>query len=75
LKGSTGFEGHLKLDNVYSIQLQSKNHRGRESHAFVFCDNNGDAIFKVFLGRDGQGELLPDQLAKFKTIQSSLSIQ
>lgn len=74
-EGHSGFEGHLKLDNVHSIQLQSKNHRGRESHAFVFCDSHGEAIFKIFLGRDSQGELLPDQLTQFKAIQSSLTIQ
>ncbi len=69
LKGSTGFEGHLKLDNVSRIQLQSKNHRGRESHAFVFVDKNNEVIFKIFLGRDADGTLLPHQVQKFSQLR------
>lgn len=61
LKSGTGFEGHLNLDKVAAIRFQSKNHRGQESHAFVFENAAGDCIFKVFLGRDADGVLHPEQ--------------
>ncbi|MEZ5539951.1 MAG: heme utilization cystosolic carrier protein HutX [Pseudomonadales bacterium] len=69
LKGNGGFEGHLNLESVQSIQFQSKNHRGRESHALVFVDKNNDTIFKIFLGRDAEGNLLQHQLEKFEQLR------
>lgn len=70
LKGDTGFEGHLRLDLIDEIQLQSRQHRGRESHAFVFADKDGGAIFKIFLGRDEDGRLLTNQLREFEQIKN-----
>ena len=60
-----GFHGHLNLQKIEQISFQTKPHRGRESYAFVFEDANGDVIFKVFLGRDEQGELISSQRDKF----------
>lgn len=66
LHGPTpGLHGHLKLDNVDHISFQTKPHRGRESYALVFNDSNNDVIFKIFLGRDANGELLSNQKAMF----------
>ncbi|MDO8825097.1 heme utilization cystosolic carrier protein HutX [Methylophaga sp.] len=61
----SGFHGHLNLQKVEQISFQTKPHRGRESYAFVFEDVNGEVIFKVFLGRDEQGELIASQREKF----------
>ncbi|GMA84730.1 hypothetical protein GCM10025855_42650 [Shewanella glacialipiscicola] len=47
-----GFHGHLNLKLVNHIRFQDKQHRGRESYAFVFENAEGEVIFKVFLGRD-----------------------
>lgn len=69
LKGNSGFEGHLNLDSIQSIQFQSKNHRGRESHALVFVDKNAEVIFKIFLGRDADGNLLAHQLEQFEQLK------
>ncbi|EAR09020.1 heme utilization cystosolic carrier protein HutX [Reinekea blandensis] len=60
-----GFHGHLNLGDVDHIAFQTKPHRGRESYALVFNNRNGDTIFKIFLGRDDQGELLAHQKAAF----------
>ena len=69
LSGDSGFEGHLKLSAIKHIELQAKTHRGRDSYAFVFVDANNDVIFKIFLGRDAQGNVHPQQLDAFMTIQ------
>lgn len=71
---SSGFEGHINLNVIDSIAFQSRAHRGRESHAFIFQDHNGDAIFKVFLGRDTDGSLLPKQVEAFNKIQSNMAL-
>ncbi len=69
-----GFEGHLNLDKIDRISFQDKEHRGRQSYAFVFEDGQGKCIFKVFLGRDDSGELIESQVSQFKTIQANLSL-
>jgi len=65
-----GFEGHLNLEKIHVIELESKFHRGRKAHAIVFKNAEGEIIFKVFLGRDDKGELIKDQLAAFENLSS-----
>lgn len=72
--GGQGFEGHINLDKIDRISFQDKEHRGRQSYAFVFEDGQGKCIFKVFLGRDESGELIESQVSQFKTIQANLSL-
>jgi hypothetical protein len=74
LKGESGFEGHLNLTDVAKITLQDKPHRGRDSYAFVFEHSNGEVIFKIFLGRDAAGDIIAEQLQRFKTIQQTYSV-
>ncbi len=69
LKGDSGFEGHLNLEKVASIAFQSKLHRGQESYAFVFQDSDNQCIFKIFLGRDEEGQLHPSQEQQFLAYQ------
>lgn len=69
-----GFHGHIRLDAIDYIGFQDKQHRGRQSYAFTFQDKHDKNIFKVFLGRDEKGELIAEQVAKFKEIQSTLKI-
>lgn len=69
-----GFEGHISLNAIARIRFQSRAHRGRESHAFVFEDKHDVVIFKVFLGRNTHGELITEQLEAFKRIQSTLAL-
>ncbi|WP_070968887.1 heme utilization cystosolic carrier protein HutX [Vibrio sonorensis] len=74
LMGKEGeMHGHLKLDNVANIALVSKPFMGRESHYFGFFCNDGNNIFKVYLGRDENRELLPQQVARFKSMQQALN--
>lgn len=69
-----GFHGHIAVDKIAYVGFQDKQHRGKASHAFVFNDHEGDAIFKVFLGRDGQGALIAPQVEAYHRIQSILAI-
>lgn len=61
--------GHLKLDAVANISLQSKPHRGNEAYAVVFYDAHGSCIFKIYLGRDEQGTLFPEQVMAFNALK------
>ena len=61
--------GHLKLDAIANISLQSKPHRGNEAYAIVFYGTDGDCIFKIYLGRDEQGTLFPEQVVAFNALK------
>lgn len=71
---SAGFEGHISLEKIAYIAFQDTPHRGKESYAFVFTDHDEACIFKVFLGRDSQGELIEEQVARFKAIQGDAGL-
>lgn len=74
LMGKQGeLHGHLKLDNIKNIALVSKPFMGRESHYFGFFCEQGNNIFKIYLGRNDKRELIPEQVAQFKTMQSELT--
>lgn len=70
LMGREGeMHGHLKLDNVKNIALVSKPFMGRESHYFGFFCEEGNNIFKVYLGRNEKRELIESQVTTFKQWQ------
>lgn len=58
--------GHLKLNNIAHIAFVSLPFRGKESYNIAFIAHNGQTIFKVYLGRDEQRQLFPEQVEKFK---------
>lgn len=73
LKGESGFEGHLNLEKVDHIAFQDKQHRGQQSYALVFNDKDNDCMFKIFVGRDTEGQLLENQVTRFKELQNTYS--
>ena len=66
-----GFHGHINLKAIDYIGFQERAHRGRESYAFTFQDKEDQNIFKVFLGRDSDGQLLAEQVKAFQQIKTS----
>ena len=73
LMGKDGeLHGHLKLDNVKNIALVSKPFMGRESHYFGFFCEQGNNIFKIYLGRNEKRELIAQQVETFKQWQQEL---
>lgn len=66
-----GFEGHLRLDAIDHIAFQDRPHAGRIAHALTFNDARGRNLFKVFLGRDEQGAIWPEQIAAYEALRAS----
>ncbi|WP_260259297.1 heme utilization cystosolic carrier protein HutX [Vibrio intestinalis] len=67
LMGEAGqLHGHLKVENMVNVALISKPFMGMDSHYFGFFDAQGDSIFKVYLGRDEQRKLIPEQVSMFE---------
>lgn len=74
LMGTEGqLHGHLRLDNIKNIALVSKPFMGRESHYFGFFCEQGNNIFKIYLGRDDKRQLISDQVEQFKNMQAELN--
>ncbi|MCE0495927.1 heme utilization cystosolic carrier protein HutX [Vibrio salinus] len=74
LMGQPGqLQGHLKLENISKVCFVSKPFMGKESHYFGFIDNNGNTIFKIYLGRDEQRRLLLPQIKAFKELKEKLA--
>ncbi|MDY4280119.1 MAG: heme utilization cystosolic carrier protein HutX [[Pasteurella] mairii] len=70
LQGKEGaLHGHLKLDNLAQIAFVSLPLRGKESYNIAFIAHSGQIMFKVYLGRDTQYRLFPEQVEKFKSFQ------
>jgi putative heme utilization carrier protein HutX len=75
LDGPTpGFHGHLRLDAMRRVRFQDRPHRGRASYAFVFEDKQGKCLFKVFLGRNADGEIIDSQLNFFTQLRDQRTL-
>ncbi|WP_026339422.1 heme utilization cystosolic carrier protein HutX [Psychromonas ossibalaenae] len=71
LMGREGqLHGHLRIDLVTDIALVSKPFMGSESHYLGFFTEQGESIFKVYLGRDEKRQLFPEQLEKFAQLKT-----
>lgn len=62
--------GHLKLQQITDIVLISKPFRGKESYAIAFITAQQEVLFKIYLGRDEQRQLLAHQVKKFNQIRN-----
>ncbi|MCU8103890.1 heme utilization cystosolic carrier protein HutX [Shewanella sp. SM101] len=68
-----GLHGHLKLDAMSGIALISRPFRGSESHSINFFGREGEVVFKVYLGRDKQRALFPEQVRQFKALATAFA--
>ncbi|RXK12605.1 heme utilization cystosolic carrier protein HutX [Halarcobacter mediterraneus] len=69
---NSSISGHLKVSNIEKIIFVSKKHRGMLSHSIVFYDSKGEHIFKIFVTRDKNRELIQEQVDKFMNLKNRL---
>ncbi len=69
IHGASPIGGHLKIDRCAGIYFVDRPFFGRRSCSIQFLDRDGDAMFKVFVGRDEQRQLLPDQIGRFEVLR------
>lgn len=67
---NSSISGHLKVDDIKKIAFETKNHRGMLSHSVVFYDKNEEHIFKIFVTRDENKELLQEQVDRFMALKN-----
>lgn len=72
IHGDSPVGGHIKYDNCAGIAFVARPFMGRASRSIQFFNADGGAMFKVFVRRDAERNLLPDQLARFDALRDRL---
>ena len=72
IHGDSPIGGHIRKDNCRSIAFVDRMFHGRRSCSVWFMNADGKAMFKLFVRRGAEKELLADQLAKFEALRDRL---
>jgi len=69
LHGDSPIGGHIRYENCAEIAFVSRPFNGRPSCSIQFFNGQGAAMFKVFVRRDKERNLLPDQVERFENLR------
>lgn len=69
IHGDSPIGGHVKASNCARIVFVDRPFHGRRSCSVQFLNAAGNAMFKVFVRRDKQRELLADQVSLFESLR------
>ena len=72
LHGKGGISGHLRPDRCRSIVFLRRPFMGKQTASLQFFNEAGGSMFKIFVGRDADGELRADQLERFDSLERRL---
>jgi putative heme utilization carrier protein HutX len=73
LHGDSPIGGHLKAENCRHIAFVSRPFMGRPSRSLQFFNGAGEAMFKVFVRRDKERNLLAGQVQLFDALRGRLA--
>ncbi len=59
--------GHLRVNHCKSIYLVERPFMKRQTVSLQFINESGNAMFKIFAGRDEKGGLVPEQIAAMRS--------
>lgn len=68
LRGKNGLSGHIRATHCRHIAFIERKFMGMDTASVVFFNDAGDAMFKIFLGRDEHRQLLTHQVAAFRQL-------
>lgn len=69
IHGDSPIGGHIRKDNCASVTFVDRAFHGRRSCSVWFMNDKGSAMFKVFVRRDANRELIAEQLNKFEALR------
>jgi putative heme utilization carrier protein HutX len=70
LKGGNGLSGHLRAGNCHAIVFLRRPFMGVATMSVQFFNADGDAMFKIFVGRDKDRKLKADQVERFTLLEA-----
>lgn len=73
LHGDSPIGGHIKADNCVHIAFVSRPFMGRPSCSLQFFNGAGEAMFKIFVRRDKDRNLIASQVARFEALRLRLA--
>lgn len=73
IHGDSPIGGHIRKDRCVSIAFVDRGFHGRRSCSVWFMNAEGRAMFKVFVRRDKDRNLLDNQVQRFETLRASLA--
>ncbi len=69
IHGASPIGGHIKAENCKAIAFVVRGLK-RVGMSVQFFNADGDAMFKIFVGRDASRELKPEQVEKFEALRA-----
>jgi putative heme utilization carrier protein HutX len=75
LSGKIGFHGHLRYERCAGVAFVERPFFGRLSASILFLNVDGGIMFKIFVGRDEQRELIGHQLDAFRALADRLCVR
>lgn len=74
LAGGSALSGHLRADNCKAIVFLRRPFMGKETLSVQFFNADGEAMFKIFVGRDEAKRLKADQVERFSQLESRFPV-
>lgn len=71
IHGDSPIGGHIRKERCVSIAFVDRGFHGRRSCSVWFMNADGKAMFKVFVRRDKERNLLEEQVAPFETLRQA----
>ena len=72
LRGRHGLSGHIRASHCQTVCFLERKFMGMDTASVVFLNDAGNAMLKVFVGRDDHRQLLASQLAAFRALGQRL---
>ncbi|MFN3503333.1 MAG: heme utilization cystosolic carrier protein HutX [Allorhizobium sp.] len=73
IHGDSPIGGHIRKERCVSIAFVDRGFHGRRSCSVWFMNADGKAMFKVFVRRDKERNLLEDQVARFEALRQTVA--
>lgn len=72
LAGESPIGGHIRASRCTDIAFVSRPFMGRCSHSIQFFNFDGEAMFKIFVRRDSERNLVTEQVARFHALRAAM---
>ena len=72
IHGASPIGGHIRASRCREIAFVSRPFMGRDSRSIQFFNFDGDAMFKIFVRRDENRDLVAEQVARFDALKDAL---
>jgi putative heme utilization carrier protein HutX len=73
LQGHGAIGGHLRYGNCAAIHFVKRPFMKMDTCSITFFNDVGESMFKVYVGRDEERKMRPEQIARFDALRDRLA--